>query len=63
MPFGAHVIEALTNGWWECRACKTRSEPTDETIGNPFAKCSRCGAAGKLQWHPPVLAKEGSVRK
>jgi ribosomal protein L40E len=54
MP-GRRVVEAFTFGFWWCRRCESRSEPTAATVGDVWQVCERCGAGGSLEWKPAVF--------
>jgi hypothetical protein len=43
------------SGGFFCLACERFSEPTEETAGEVFARCARCGAAATLKFIPPAL--------
>lgn len=59
---GVSLTQAAKNGFWWCSTCRAPSEPTEETIGEPWQKCARCGDTHCLAWNPPAItdAREGS---
>jgi len=54
-PEAPKLTQLAEHGFFLCRACQRIASPTEETAGEPWAKCDRCGSAGTLVFHPPEL--------
>jgi hypothetical protein len=51
------LSELVHSGGFFCVACEHFSEPTEETVGQPFARCQLCNQSGTLKWIAPVLPR------
>jgi hypothetical protein len=58
----ASLSEIARRGGWFCPVCNAFTGPTEETVGEIYARCERCHQAGVLVWRPPVLEAATEVQ-
>lgn len=56
-PRPPRLSELVHSGGFFCLACEKFSEPTEDTIGQPFQRCQLCNQAGTLKFIPPAFPK------
>lgn len=52
------LSEIAAHGGKFCAACEQWSAASDDTEGNQWERCIRCGAVGQLRFYPPALQSE-----